>query len=215
MVKSKQLIKAEEIFNSISHGIGIAIAAACISLLIVHACFAHDVWAIVSFSVFGFSMILLYSASTLFHSSRKIRKKARLNLWDHSMIYLLIAGSYTPISLVVLRGPLGWVLFGIIWTLAIIGIIYKFVFYSGKRSERRLSAILYVCMGWIVLIAIVPLIRNAPVPTLWFLLAGGLSYSSGVIFYIKKRIPFGHGLFHLTILGGTICHFFAFLFLVI
>lgn len=215
MVKSKQLIKAEEIFNSISHGIGIAIAVACTSLLIVHACFAHDVWAIVSFSVFGFSMILLYSASTLFHSSRKIRKKARLNLWDHSMIYLLIAGSYTPISLVVLRGPLGWVLFGIIWTLAIIGIIYKFVFYSGKRSERRLSAILYVCMGWIVLIAIVPLIRNAPVPTLWFLLAGGLSYSSGVIFYIKKRIPFGHGLFHLTILGGTICHFFAFLFLVI
>lgn len=215
MAKSKQLIKAEEIFNSISHGIGIAIAVACTSLLIVYACFAHDVWAIVSFSVFGFSMILLYSASTLFHSSRTIRKKARLNLWDHSMIYLLIAGSYTPISLVVLRGPLGWVLFGIVWTLAIIGIVYKFVFYSGKRSERRLSAILYVCMGWIVLIAIVPLIKHAPVISLWFLLAGGLSYSSGVVFYIIKKIPFGHGLFHLTILGGTICHFFAFLFLVI
>lgn len=211
MAKSKRLIKAEEIFNSISHGLGVLLAIAGTVLLIIFSALSDNVWAVVSCSVFGSTMIALYLASTLFHSAKKMRRKARLNHIDHSMIYLLIAGSYTPLTLVILRGALGWTLFGIIWALAIVGVVYKLFFYKGRRLERKLSAILYVCMGWLVIIAIVPLIRVANSATLWFLLAGGLSYSGGVVFYVIKKIPFGHGLFHLTILGGSICHFFAFL----
>ncbi len=215
MIKSKKLIKAEEIFNSISHGFGVLIAIACLVLLVVFASIEGNTWKIVSFSIFGSSMIALYISSTLYHSTKNLRKKSRRNLFDHSMIYILIAGTYTPISLVTLHGAFGWVIFGIIWGLAIIGVIYKLFFYNGSKQERKLSAWLYVAMGWIIIIAIVPLIKNATGITLWFLLAGCLSYSLGVGFYLFNKIPFGHGIWHITILGGTICHFFAFLYMVI
>ncbi|MDD2635277.1 MAG: hemolysin III family protein [Bacteroidales bacterium] len=214
MKKSKKLVKAEELFNSISHGIGVLIALACLVLLVVFASIDGNVWEIVSFSIFGTTMIALYISSTLYHSSKNLRKKSKRNILDHSMIYVLIAGTYTPICLVTLHGTLGWVLFGIIWGVAVIGVIYKLFFYGGSVHERKISAWLYVGMGWIILIAIVPLIRNASSITLIFLLAGCLSYSSGIAFYLIKSIPFGHGIWHLTILGGTICHFFAFLFMV-
>jgi hemolysin III len=160
-------------------------------------------------------MIAVYVSSTLFHSTKDLRKKSRLNIFDHSMIYILIAGTYTPISLVTLKGAFGWVIFGIIWGVALIGVIYKLFFYKGTSHERKLSAWLYVAMGWIIIIAIVPLIKNASSTTLWFLLAGCLSYSVGVLFYLVKSIPFGHGIWHITILGGTTCHFFAFLYMTI
>lgn len=215
MNKSKKLIKAEEIFNSISHGIGIMIAIACLVLLVVFASIEGNTWKIVSFSIFGSSMISLYIASTVFHGTKNLRKKSRRNLWDHSMIYVLIAGTYTPVSLVTLRGAFGWVIFGLIWGFAIAGVIYKLFFYKGNSQERKISAWLYVAMGWIILIAIVPLINKSEGITLWFLLSGCLSYSAGVAFYLIKKVPFGHGIFHLTILGGTTCHFFAFLYMVI
>ncbi len=215
MSKSKKLKKAEEIFNSISHGVGIMIAIACLVILVVFASIEGNVWKIVSFSIFGSTMIALYLSSTIYHSSKDLRKKSRRNLWDHSMIYVLIAGTYTPISLVTLHGAFGWVIFGLIWGFAICGVIYKLFFYGGSNQERKISAWLYVIMGWTILIAIVPLIKNASGITLWFLLAGCLSYSAGVAFYLIRRIPFGHGIWHLTILGGTICHFFAFLYMVI
>lgn len=215
MKKNKRLIKAEEIFNSISHGFGVIIAIACLVLLVVFSAIEGNVWKIVSFSIFGSSMIAVYVSSTLFHSTKDLRKKSRLNIFDHSMIYILIAGTYTPISLVTLNGAFGWVIFGIIWGVALIGVVYKLFFYKGTAQERKLSAWLYVAMGWIIIIAIVPLIKNASSTTLWFLLAGCLSYSAGVLFYLFKQIPFGHGIWHITILGGTTCHFFAFLYMTI
>lgn len=214
-MKSRRLIKAEELFNSISHGFGVLIAITCLVLLVVFASIEGNVWKIVSFSIFGSSMIALYISSALFHGTKNLRKKSKRNLLDHSMIYILIAGTYTPITLVTLRGPFGWTIFGVIWGLAIVGVIYKLFFYKGGNFERKLSAWLYVAMGWIILAAIVPLIRNASGITLWFLLAGCLSYCSGVAFYLVKKIPFGHGIWHITILGGTVCHFFAFLFMVV
>ncbi|MDD2345908.1 MAG: hemolysin III family protein [Bacteroidales bacterium] len=215
MKKNKRLIKAEEIFNSLSHAVGVLIAIACLVLLVVFSAIEGNVWKIVSFSIFGSSMIAVYVSSTLFHSTKDLRKKSRLNIFDHSMIYILIAGTYTPISLVTLKGAFGWVIFGIIWGVALIGVIYKLFFYKGTAQERKLSAWLYVAMGWIIIIAIVPLIKNASSTTLWFLLAGCLSYSVGVLFYLVKSIPFGHGIWHITILGGTTCHFFAFLYMIV
>ncbi|HNQ69198.1 MAG TPA: hemolysin III family protein [Bacteroidales bacterium] len=213
-MKSRRLIKAEELFNSISHGIGVLIAVACLVLLVIFASIEGNVWKIVSFSIFGSSMIALYISSTLYHSTKNLRKKSRRNILDHSMIYVLIAGTYTPVTLVTLRGPFGWTIFGIIWGIAVIGVIYKLFFYNGTSQERKLSAWLYVAMGWIIIIAVVPLIKNSSGATLWFLLAGCLSYCAGVAFYLIKRIPFGHGIWHISILGGTICHFFAFLFMI-
>ena len=213
-MKSQRLIKAEELFNSISHGVGVLIAVACLVLLVVFASIEGNVWKIVSFSIFGSSMIALYISSVLFHGTKNLRKKSRRNLLDHSMIYVLIAGTYTPVTLVTLRGAFGWTIFGVIWGIAIIGIIYKLFFYKGSNQERKLSAWLYVAMGWIIIIAIVPLIRNSSGATLWFLLIGCLSYCVGVAFYLIKKIPFGHGIWHLTIIGGTVCHFFAFLYMI-
>lgn len=214
-MKSKRLIKAEELFNSISHGVGVMLAIAALVLLVVFASIEGNPWKIVSFSIFGSSLIAVFISSTLFHGTKNLRKKSRRNLLDHSMIYILIAGTYTPITLVTLRGAVGWTIFGIIWGLAIVGVVYKLFYYKGGSFERKLSAWLYVAMGWLIIFAIIPLIKNASPIVLWFLLAGCLSYCAGVAFYLVKRIPFGHGIWHLTILAAAVCHFFAFLFMVV
>lgn len=210
-MENKKLIKAEELANSISHGIGIALAIAGVTLLTTFGAFYGNAWHIVSFAVFGVSMIVLYLASTLYHGVSKPSLKEKLNKFDHSAIYILIAGSYTPIALISLRGWVGWTIFGLIWSLAIAGIIFKIWFYTPKL--RNISTLLYVAMGWLVLFAIVPVIQNVPNTSLWFLFAGGLSYTGGVIFYLFPKIPFFHLVFHLFILGGSVCHFFAFLYL--
>lgn len=211
MLKSKKIRRAEEIANTVSHGVGIVLAVAGLSLLVVFASLYGNAWHIVSFSVFGTSMILLYLASTLYHGASRPRLKVRLNKFDHSAIYVLIAGSYTPLALVCLRGWVGWTIFGLIWALALAGIIFKVWFYRSRW--KKLSTGLYVAMGWLALIAIVPVIRNVPATSLWLILAGGLSYTAGVAFYLYSRIPFFHLVFHLFILAGSVCHFFAFLFL--
>ena len=201
----------EELANSISHGIGIGIAIAGVTLLVIFGAIYGNAWHIVSFSVFGASMIVLYLASTLFHSAKRPRIKYALNKFDHASIYILIAGSYTPITLISLRGAFGWVIFGLIWALAIGGVAFKLWFYTHKM--RKLSAIIYIIMGWLIIIAIVPILKKVPDTSLYFLMAGCLSYSAGVIFYIKKHWPFAHLVFHLFVLGGSICHFFGFLYL--
>jgi len=213
MIKAKQdhLFRIEEIANSISHGIGMTLAIAGVILLVTFGALYGNAWHVVSFAVFGISMIVLYLASTLYHGVQEPGLKAKLNKFDHSAIYILIAGSYTPISLISLRGWVGWTIFGMIWSLAIAGIVFKIWFY--KPKWRNLSTLLYVAMGWLVLFAIVPVIQHVPNRSLWFLFAGGLSYTGGVVFYLFPKIPFFHLVFHLFILGGSVCHFFAFLYL--
>jgi hemolysin III len=157
-------------------------------------------------------MITLYVSSTLFHGAKKLRRKHSLNIFDHSSIYVLIAATYTPFTLVGIGGGFGWVLFGIIWGLAIAGVVFKIWFYSHKW--RNISAILYGAMGWLFIMAIVPIVRNFPTISLVFLLVGCVTYTLGIFFYIKKDIPYGHGIFHLFVLGGSICHFFAMVFMV-
>ena len=208
----KPRTKGDEIFNSISHGIGVGLAIAGAVLLIVRASLYGSPWHIVSYSIFGLGMILLYTSSTLFHGAYNPRLKHKLNKLDHSSIYVLIAATYTPITFTTLKGAFGWVIFGIIWALAIAGVVYKLWFYSAKY--RLLSTILYVVMGWVIIIAIVPVIQKTPSPTIWFLMAGCLSYTFSPIFYLWKSKPYMHGVFHLFILGGTICHFFGFYYLI-
>lgn len=205
--------RTEEIFNAVSHAIGIPISIAVISLLVVFASLNGTAWHIVSYSIFGTSMLLLYTASTLFHSAKNIRKKYYLNKFDHAAIYVLIAGTYTPIALVSLNGWIGWTLFGVIWTLAIAGLAFKIWFYNQKM--RKVSLWLYVAMGWLIIVAIVPLVKSTPTDALWFLIAGGVSYTIGALFYLRKNKRFSHFIFHLFVLGGSIFHFFCFLMLVI
>lgn len=214
MIKPKKLIKAEEIFNSISHGIGILISISALIILIVFSMSSDEKIKTISFGIFGIALIAMFISSTLFHSVKNLRLKSKLNKLDHSMIYILIAGTYTPISLVALKGSLGWVMFGIIWSLAILGIIYKLFFYSGGKTERTISAFVYLGMASIVIFVLIPLIKNTNSTSLWFLLAGCLSYAIGIVFYLIKKIPFGHGFWHLTILGAAVCHFFAFFFMI-
>lgn len=208
----KRRTKGDEILNSVSHGVGIGLSVTATVLLIVKASLYGSAWHIVSFSIFGMGMILLYTSSTLFHGAYNPRLKRKLNKLDHSSIYVLIAATYTPITLVTIRGPWGWSIFGVIWGLAIAGVIFKVWFYAAKH--RILSTILYMAMGWVIIIAIVPVTKHTPPTTLWFLLAGCICYTLSPFFYLWRSKPYLHGVFHFFILGGTICHFFGFWFLV-
>ncbi|MDX9696428.1 MAG: hemolysin III family protein [Bacteroidales bacterium] len=211
-IKTGKQRKKEEIVNSTSHGLGIFIAIACTVLLIIRAANHGNAWHIVTYSIFGAGLINLYAASTLFHSALNIKRKYILNRFDHSSIYILIAATYTPFSLLGVKNAFGWVIFGLVWAMAIAGVIFKIWFYSSKY--RSISAWLYIIMGWTGIIAIYPIIKNVPVTSLWFLLAGCLSYSFSVVFYLIEKIPYSHGIFHLFILGGSICHFFSLMFLI-
>ncbi len=199
----------EEIANGVTHGIGVALAVAALSILVTLAAErGGDAWRIVSFSVYGATLILLYLASTLYHSFQNPKLKRLFNLLDHAAIFLLIAGTYTPFTLVTLRGAWGWTLFGIIWGLAVLGILFK-VFFIDRL--RVVSVFFYVGMGLIVLIAIDPLLDALSLRGLMWLSIGGLSYLIGVVFYLWKRLPYGHMVWHLFVLGGSICHFFGIL----
>ena len=196
----------EERLNIWSHGIGFLLAVAGLTLLVVKASIKGSAWHIVSWSIFGASMVILYAASTLYHWSKKPKVRRKLRIFDHAAIYLLIAGTYTPFTLTTMQGAFGWVLFGITWGLALGGVIVK-LFFTGKYD--RLSTILYVAMGWLVIIAVKPMISNLGSVSLWYLLAGGISYTVGAVLYSLPRLRFNHAIFHLFVLGGTICHFFA------
>jgi hemolysin III len=195
---------AEERLNVVSHGIGLVLSIFGTILLVVKSCLLGTVWHIVSFSIYGVSMILLYTASTVYHASKEPELRKRLNVFDHASIYVLIAGTYTPFTLVTMHGPWGWSIFGVVWGIAIAGIILK-LFFTGRFNLA--STIAYVVMGWIVVIAFKPMIANTPAIGLFWLLAGGLFYTSGAVLYMFKKMPYNHATFHFFVLAGTICHF--------
>lgn len=197
---------AGERMNSITHLTGAVAAAVGTTVLVVLASRQGDPWKIVSFSVYGATLILLYLASTLYHSVHG-RSKQLFQKLDHGAIYLLIAGTYTPFTLVTLRGPFGWTVFGIVWGLAAVGIAYDAGFGGRKRV---IPVIIYLTMGWLVVIVVRPLLLVLPVPGFLWLLAGGLLYTGGILFYaLDKRLAFGHGIWHLFVLGGSAAHFVA------
>ena len=202
----------EEKMNVVSHATGLILSIVALVFLVVRAIECGDVWHIVSFSIFGFSLILLYAASTFYHCTQSPTLRTRLNIFDHASIYVLIAGTYTPFTLVTLNGSTGWVLFGISWGLAISGLILK-LFFTGEYNI--ISTIMYVFMGWIIIFAIKPLIHHLPLNGLLWLFAGGISYTMGAILYSIDKIKFNHAIFHLFVLNGSFCHFISVYFYVL
>ena len=203
---SKLRHSLEEIVNAITHGIGLLLSIAGFVVLLVLAALRGTAWHIVACSIYGATLICLYAASTLYHAVISPRVKRALRIFDHSAIYLLISGTYTPFLLVSLRGPWGWSLLGVIWGLALAGVLFKFWF---VERFAILSTVVYIAMGWLVVIAAKPVITHLSLTAIIWLLAGGLAYTGGVIFFAAKRIPYSHAIWHLFVLAGSICHYFA------
>jgi len=198
-----------ERLNSVTHLLGAVAAAAGLAVLVVMAARQGDAWKLVSFSIYGATLFLLYLFSTLYHSTRG-RAKPILAKLDHAAIYLLIAGSYTPFTLVTLRGAWGWTLFGLIWGLAMLGIVVDSL--HGNNTRRILPIIIYIVMGWLVLIAFQPLTAALPYAAVLWLVAGGLFYTLGIVFYaLDKKLRHAHGIWHLFVLAGSISHYLAIL----
>ncbi|MET3107247.1 hemolysin III [Oxalobacteraceae bacterium GrIS 2.11] len=205
------MYKGEKL-NSISHLVGAALVLVGAAVLLTMASFTGDIWKIVSSSIYSLTLLLLYMFSTLYHSIRG-RAKEILQKFDHCMIYLLIAGSYTPFTLVTLHGATGWTLFGIVWGLALIGIIQELFF---SNEARIASLVIYILMGWSVLFFVKPLIAALGWHGFYWLAGGGIIYSLGVIFYvIDERMKHAHGIWHMFVLGGSVCHFIAVMFYVV
>jgi len=203
---------AEEIANSVTHGIGALLAAAGFAVLIVESLQHGSAVHLVSSLVFGFTLLALYVSSTLYHASRNPGARRILRRIDHAAIFLLIAGTYTPFALVTLRGPWGWSILGVEWGLAGIGLCCEDAL---RRRRASLSLGLYILMGWAAAAAIKPLLETLPRGGVLLLFAGGLAYTSGTIFYMTRRLPFGHALWHIAVLAGSLLHYFAVLLYVI
>jgi hemolysin III len=198
----------EEIFNSLTHAIGAGLAIAGLTALMMLTEMNPSPWKYASFIVYGVSQILLYLSSALVHSFASLpRIRYYLRIVDQSFVYLLIAGTYTPVTLLVMRGPWGWTVFGIIWAFALIGIILKSTIY---RSHHIITDLLYVPMGWTIIIAIRPLLQMAPEGFLFWMLMGAISYTGGVVFYAWRKLPFSHTLWHLCVIGGSVSFFMGF-----
>ncbi len=202
----------EEKLNVFTHGIGLALSIIAFFLLISYANDRGSVWHVSSFAIFGASLIVLYSASTAYHYVKNPTLRTKLNILDHAAIYVLIAGTYTPFCLTVLPKGIGWTMFIISWTIALVGIVFK-LFYTGKYD--KISTIAYVLMGWIVIFAIKPLIENLPLKGVIWLFAGGLFYTIGAILYSMKGIRYNHAIFHVFVLLGSFCHFMSIFFYVL
>lgn len=198
-----------ERFNAISHLVGAAFAVSGLSILMTLAVQQGSLLKALSFGVYGATLVLLYGFSTLYHAVRTPHVKAVLQKLDHHAIYLLIAGTYTPIALITLQGTWGWTLFGLVWALAVAGVVQEH--FLGRRT-RKLSLVLYAVMGWLVVIAWKPLTLALPAGGMAWLLAGGLAYSAGVYFYVRShKVPHGHGIWHLFVLAGSLCHYMCML----
>ena len=196
----------EEIANTISHGLGLVLALVAVPVLVVSAMRAGDVRFLIGVSVFGATMVLLYLASTLYHSTTHEAAKQLFRLFDHTAIFLLIAGTYTPFALGVLRGPWGWSMLTAVWTLAIVGITLKII---ARTRHSRISIVLYVLMGWLAVVATKPILELIPLPGILLILAGGIAYTGGLAFFAAHRIRYHHFIWHLFVIAGTICHYFA------
>ncbi len=195
----------EEVASLLTHAAGVVFSIAALVTMLVLS--GGEPLKVVSAVVFGTSLILLYTSSTLYHFFTSARWKALFQSLDHACIYLLIAGSYTPITLITLRGGTGWWLFGTVWALAIAGVLVK-TLRKGKK-DHWISTALYLAMGWLILFAFGPLVRNLPMAGVWWLVAGGFTYSFGIVFYAWHRLPFNHAIWHLFVLGGSVCHVIA------
>jgi hemolysin III len=196
----------EEIINSVTHGVGLLLALSVMPFLITAAVRRGDAANVVGASVFGATLVLLYLASTVYHALPQNKAKRVFQLLDHAAIFLLIAGTYTPFTLGVLRGAWGWTLLALIWAMAIFGVVLKAV--SGTRCPR-LSMCLYLAMGWLVLIAVRPVLSSVPISGLVWIAAGGVAYTSGVAFFAAERMRYSHCVWHLFVLVGSVCHVFA------
>ncbi|WP_223670739.1 PAQR family membrane homeostasis protein TrhA [Kangiella shandongensis] len=197
----------EEIANALSHAIGALLSVSAMTLMIMDSLEPFNGWKLGSSIVYGLSLVMLFTTSTLYHSFQPEPVKKVFQTLDHCAIYFLIAGTYTPFTLVSLDGAWGWILFGIIWGLALFGVIFKTKY---QLRFPKVSLITYILMGWVIVIAAPEMLEKVAPGALWLLLAGGLSYTLGTIFYAAdKRIPFNHAIWHLFVLGGAICHFLA------
>lgn len=197
---------AEEVANTLTHALGLLLGLAGLTVAVTVASRHAGAWLVTATAIYGTSIVALYSASTLYHAVRDLRWKRRFLILDHASIYLLIAGTYTPFTLGPLRGPAGWTLFGIIWALAIAGVIKECIV---ARRGGLFSSILYLAMGWLVAGFIFPLYVSVPLRSFLLILIGGIIYSIGVVFYLWRRLPYHHAVWHLFVVGGTVCQYFA------
>ena len=202
----------EQIAHSVTHGVGVLLAIAGLTVLVAFAALHGDRWHVISCAIFGATLVLLYTASTLYHSIPGVRAKRVLQILDHSAIYLLIAGTYTPFGLVNLRGEWGVTLLAVLWGLAALGIVISAV---SLDRFRLLSLSLYVVMGWSAVVVARPMLENIDTGGIVLLLAGGLAYTFGIVFYLMRRLPYHHMIWHLMVVAGSVLHFFAVLFYVI
>ena len=212
MANTHVYTKKEEVFNAITHGIGVLLSIAALVLLIIFSADQGSASLIVISIIYGVSMLLLYVASTLVHSFPEGKWKDLFEIFDHSAIYIFIAGTYTPIMLLVIQGALGWTLLGVVWGVAVVGVIFKAFF---VKKFLYLSTILYIAMGWMIVLAWGPLTSTMPAAGIQLLLAGGLLYTFGAIFYVWRGFPFHHAVWHLFVLAGSVAHFFVVLLYII
>lgn len=212
MERIERAVPWNEVANAVTHGFGTGLAVAALVLLIVYPVIYGNAWHVVSFTIYGVSLVLLYLCSTLYHSFQSKRVKHFFRILDHSAVFLLIAGTYTPFTLVTLRGPLGWTMFGVIWGLAAAGVMFK-AFFVDRYAV--VSTIFYVLMGWLIAISLKPLAQNIAPGGIILLIAGGVLYSAGVFFYARTKNLINHAIWHLFVLGGSICHFFSVLYYVL
>lgn len=204
--KSVMYTVGEEIFNSISHGVGALFSVAALTLLIVFAVFRSDGYGLSSGIIFGVSLILLYSMSTVYHIVTNKTAKKILRIFDHCSIFILIAGTYTPYLLMCMRNALGWTMFGVIWGVTVLGIILNAI--DLERFDK-LSLVCYIAMGWAIVFTIKPIIESIALPGVILLVAGGVVYTVGVIFYVLKKYRYMHSVWHLFVLGGSVCHYLS------
>lgn len=205
---NKRYTLGEEIFNSVSHGVGSCLAIAGTVVLIILCVIYSNAWSVVSASIYGATLIILYTMSTLYHAITNENAKKFFRIMDHDTIFLLIAGTYTPFTLVTLHGALGWVLFGIVWGAAVIGIVLNSI---DLEKFRKPSVVCYVLMGWVIIIAVKPMMNAMPKISLVFLLLGGVFYTVGIIFYALKKVKWFHSVWHLFTVSGSIFHYFSIL----
>ncbi len=203
---AQALNSREEIANALTHGLAAAAALVSGSVLITLAALNGDGWQLAGAIVFCVTLLVLYVASTLYHAIPFPLAKARLKVFDHCAIYVLIAGTYTPFTLIGLRGAWGWSLFAVIWTLAVAGVIFK-LFYTGRF--KLVSTLIYIAMGWLILVAIVPMTRALDAWALGWLFGGGVAYTAGTFFYLSRRVRYAHAIWHTFVIGGSACHFLA------
>jgi len=196
----------EEMMNAVTHGVGALFSLAGLIVLTASAYMYGTVWHLVSFAVYGSSLVLLYLASALYHSFRREKLKYIFKICDHSAIYLLIAGTYTPFSLILLHGFMGWIILGVVWTMAVIGVALKIFFVARLKV---VSTICYLIMGWLIVVVIKPIAAVLPAEGLFWLVGGGVFYTVGSFFYLNRRIPYNHAVWHLFVMAGSIAHFIA------